>query len=59
MDPSVTPEETQKELMDFFKTFGEVSNVRLMVAKKASGAESENDPLLGFGFVCFKTVEDA
>lgn len=45
--------------MDFFKTFGEVSNVRLMVAKKASGAESENDPLLGFGFVCFKTVEDA
>ena len=59
VDPSVTSEETQKELTDFFKTFGEVSNLRLMIAKKASASEAHGDALLGFGFVCFKSVEDA
>ena len=69
--------ETEQELRDYFKEFGEISNLRLMLARKqhqggrtgedasieeaavvgghvATGAE-----MLGFGFVCFKSVEEA
>ena len=61
VDSSVSVEETEKELTEFFATFGEVSNIKLMLARKPNkGAEPEpNDSMLGFGFVCYKSVEDA
>lgn len=34
VDTSVSVEETEKELIEFFSTFGEVSNLKLMLAKK-------------------------
>lgn len=36
VDPAVSSEDTEKELVDFFTTFGEVSNLKLMLARKPS-----------------------
>ena len=68
VDTSVSVESTEKELVDFFTTFGEVSNLKLMLAKKSStqsvvnsssSAAEPADSMLGFGFVCYKSIEDA
>ena len=64
VDPLVSVQETENELAEFFKIFGEVTNVKLMRGKRTSAGSAE-DPadsaatMLGFGFVCFKSVEDA
>ena len=34
VDTAVSRESTEKELKEFFATFGEVSNVKLMLARK-------------------------
>ena len=57
VDTSVSIESTEKELTEFFTTFGEVANLKLMVTRRADGSSSGN--MLGFGFVCYKTIEDA
>lgn len=61
LDPAVSVEDTEKELFKFFSTFGDVMNVKLMKNRKL-GEEPEqksSEHLLGFGFVCFKTVDEA
>ena len=53
---------TEKELSDFFSTFGEVSNLKLMLARKPQSVAPTADStegMLGFGFVCYKSIEDA
>jgi len=57
VDSSVSIESTEKELVEFFTTFGEVANLKLMVTKRIDS--SSTDSMLGFGFVCYKTIEDA
>lgn len=66
MSPDTDIEETQKELAQFFGSFGEVTNVKLMKARKLvkkedseEGKVEGDEKLLGFGFVCFKSVEGA
>ena len=60
MDSTVSIADTERELADFFQSFGEVSNLKLMQARKPnSGDASSGEEMLGFGFVCFKSVEDA
>ena len=69
VDTSVSVTSTEKELVDFFTTFGEVSNLRLMLARRpqslavSASGEGASDPqrssMLGFGFVCYKSIEDA
>ena len=64
VDSSVSNKITERELHEFFTQFGEVSNLKLMLAKKPmpSGLNENNVPaenMLGFGFVCYKSVEDA
>ena len=34
VDTSVSVQSTEKELLDFFSTFGDVSNIRLMLARR-------------------------
>jgi RNA recognition motif-containing protein len=57
LDRSQSVEETEAELKKFFKEFGEVLSVKLMKSVKKD-ADKENERPLGYGFVCFKTVED-
>ena len=63
MDPTVSIEDTKQELIDFFGTFGDVSNLKLMLARKPDKGDDSSDGsganMLGFGFVCYKNVEDA
>ena len=64
VDSAVSVKDTERELNEFFSTFGEVNNIKLMLAKKPQTAErapdaSGSDGMLGFGFVCYKSVEDA
>ena len=60
VDSAVSVAETEKELVDFFSTFGEVSNLKLMLARKPQESSSDSDEgMLGFGFVCYKSIEDA
>ena len=62
VDPTVSTKDTEKELTDFFSTFGEVSNIKLMLTKKPAdevNTSSSSENMLGFGFVCYKSVEDA
>ena len=64
VDSSVSNTITERELHEFFTQFGEVSNLKLMLAKKPvpSGlneAKVSAENMLGFGFVCYKSVEDA
>ena len=61
LDPAESIETTEKDLFKFFSTYGEVMNVKLM-KNKSLQAETElksGEHLLGFGFVCFKTVDEA
>lgn len=66
VDSSVSRADTETELKEFFMTFGEVSNLKLMLARKPTASvdavaigDSSSDNMLGFGFVCYKSVEDA
>lgn len=61
LDPAESIEATEKDLFKFFSTYGEVMNVKLMKNKNLEGeAELKSgEHLLGFGFVCFKTVDEA
>lgn len=63
VDSSVSVTDTEEELKKFFETFGEVSNLKLMLAKKPVSKEEAHatvpHQMLGFGFVCYKSVEDA
>ena len=65
VDSSVSNTVTERELQEFFTQFGEVSNLRLMLAKKPmptsclNEAKVPTENMLGFGFVCYKSVEDA
>ena len=61
LDPAEPIEATEKDLFKFFSTFGEVMNVKLMKNRALEGeAELKSgEHLLGFGFVCFKTVDEA
>ena len=63
IDPAVSVQDTEAELVEFFKSFGTVTNLKLMQARRPA-ANGQSNPesgadMLGFGFVCFKTVEDA
>ena len=64
VDSAISSKETEKELIEFFSTFGEVNSLKLMLAKKPEASDSAPDAtgsngMLGFGFVCYKSVEDA
>ena len=81
VDAGVPVKDTERELIDYFREFGEVSNLKLMLARKPKGQrrrvaledeegkvaeevldEAElggGDNMLGFGFVCFKSIEEA
>lgn len=45
----------KQELKDYFAQFGEVNNLHLMTKKD----KEDEDKLVGFGFVSFKTLEGA
>lgn len=64
LDPATSIEDTEQELREFFTRFGEVSNIKLMQARKPKEAGAlagapTGESLLGFGFCCYKSVEDA
>jgi len=39
VDSSVSKADTETELRDFFSTFGDVSNIKLMLAKKPASSD--------------------
>jgi len=49
----------QQKLQEFFNTFGEVRNLKLLQKNFDSDEDSSNILLLGCGFVSFQTLEAA
>ena len=53
-------EKIEQDLKSWFSAFGKVQNVKLMLARGGIETEEGKKPkLLGYGFVCFSSVEHA
>lgn len=55
-------EKVQEDLKSWFSAFGKVQNVKLMLARASVNSvdqEGKKAKLLGYGFVCFSSVEHA